>query len=131
MDQVTVPRELLRQVLEALEHGLHFRKTGLGRPPEQYNPPAIDALRTALEQPAVEPFGYFHQADDPDECEFYLASESGDVSCERCVSLFTAPQAQPAPRKHITDGSTCWCNPETVYADPDTGASVIVHKEPQ
>lgn len=35
------------------------------------------------------------------------------------------------PRDHITDGSPCWCNPETVYTDPETGASVIVHKEPQ
>ena len=34
-------------------------------------------------------------------------------------------------REHITDGSPCWCNPETTYTDPDTGASVIVHKEPQ
>ena len=35
------------------------------------------------------------------------------------------------PRKHITDDTPCWCNPETTYVDPDTGASVIVHKEPQ
>lgn len=34
-------------------------------------------------------------------------------------------------REHITDGSPCWCNPETTYTDPDTGVSVIVHKEPQ
>lgn len=33
-------------------------------------------------------------------------------------------------REHITDGSPCWCNPETTYTDPDTGVSVIVHKEP-
>jgi hypothetical protein len=34
-------------------------------------------------------------------------------------------------RQHITDGSTCWCNPETDYVDPKTGAAVVVHKEPQ
>jgi len=34
-------------------------------------------------------------------------------------------------REHITDGSPCWCNPETDYIDPETGAAVIVHKEPQ
>jgi hypothetical protein len=34
-------------------------------------------------------------------------------------------------REHITDGTPCWCNPETTYTDPDTGVSVIVHKEPQ
>ncbi len=30
-----------------------------------------------------------------------------------------------------TTGEPCWCNPETTYKDPNTGASVIVHKEPQ
>jgi len=35
------------------------------------------------------------------------------------------------PREHITTGEPCWCNPATTYKDPDTGASVIVHKEPQ
>lgn len=35
-------------------------------------------------------------------------------------------------REHITeDGKTCWCNPEVTYTDPDTGASVVVHREPQ
>ena len=34
-------------------------------------------------------------------------------------------------REHITDGSPCWCEPETVYKDPDTGVSVIVHRRPQ
>ncbi len=36
-----------------------------------------------------------------------------------------------ATREHVTDDSPCWCNPEATYTDPDTGASVIVHKEPQ
>jgi hypothetical protein len=34
-------------------------------------------------------------------------------------------------RQHVTDGSPCWCEPEISYTDPETGASVIVHKEPQ
>jgi hypothetical protein len=34
-------------------------------------------------------------------------------------------------REHITDDSPCWCCPEVNYTDPDTGVSVIVHKEPQ
>ena len=34
-------------------------------------------------------------------------------------------------REHITDGTPCWCNPETTYIDPETGLSVIVHREPQ
>jgi len=40
-----------------------------------------------------------------------------------------APAAQP--RKHITDGSECWCHPDVDYIDPETGAKVIVHKEVQ
>lgn len=34
-------------------------------------------------------------------------------------------------REHVTDGSPCWCEPETDYTDPETGASVIVHRRPQ
>ena len=34
-------------------------------------------------------------------------------------------------RPHITDGSPCWCGAEVTYTDPDTGASVISHREPQ
>lgn len=41
------------------------------------------------------------------------------------------PQQEPVAREHITDGSPCWCEPETNYKDPETGISVIVHKEPQ
>ena len=41
------------------------------------------------------------------------------------------PQQEPVTREHITDGSPCWCEPETNYKDPETGISVIVHKEPQ
>jgi hypothetical protein len=43
--------------------------------------------------------------------------------------VYTTPPA--AQRQHVTDGSPCWCEPETSYTDPETGASVIVHKEPQ
>ncbi len=47
--------------------------------------------------------------------------------CDKCKAA-----AQPAPvQEHITDGSPCWCEPETSYTDPETGASVIVHREPQ
>jgi len=43
-------------------------------------------------------------------------------------ALVTPPAAQ---RQHVTDGSLCWCDPETSYTDPETGASVVVHKGPQ
>lgn len=38
---------------------------------------------------------------------------------------------KPEPRQHVTDGSVCWCNPTLTYKDPDTGAEVWVHQEPQ
>lgn len=40
-------------------------------------------------------------------------------------------QQEPVASEHITDGRPCWCEPETNYKDPETGISVIVHKEPQ
>jgi len=43
--------------------------------------------------------------------------------------VYTTPPA--ARRPHVTDGSPCWCEPETSYTDPETGASVVVHKGPQ
>lgn len=42
-----------------------------------------------------------------------------------------AALAEEPHREHITDGTPCWCNPEINYTDPETGISVIVHKEPQ
>ena len=51
-----------------------------------------------------------------------IRAESIDPLCEQTMN---------EAREHITDGTPCWCNPETTYKDPDTGASVVVHKEPQ
>ncbi len=55
----------------------------------------------------------------------------GELPHDRFEStpLYTTPPA--AQRQHLTDGSLCWCEPETSYTDPETGASVIVHKGPQ
>lgn len=46
------------------------------------------------------------------------------------VALIQRP-ALAESREHITDGTPCWCGSEAVYTDPDTGASVILHKRPQ
>lgn len=45
---MTLPPQLAQQCLEALEHAVHFRLTGEGRPPEQTCADAIAALREAL-----------------------------------------------------------------------------------
>lgn len=50
--------------------------------------------------------------------------------CKKCAADYETPGGW-AHREHITDGTPCWCNPETTYTAPDTGASVVMHKEAQ
>lgn len=50
------------------------------------------------------------------------------------IPLYTAPpKAVPLTdaQEHETDGDSCWCDPDTAYEDPETGAKVIVHRRPQ
>ena len=181
-EHITVSRELLRQALDFVDH-------------MQYPQRLKDALRAALEQPAVDERAQFNAAIDfaiqqgTDADVFLNAWRHGDTSewpefqppqaqpaVEPVQTLIAKLQADPdyawswhcniamayvdaggdpctgnqgaarfmkmfanvdpahelpAPRNHVTDGSACWCHPEVVYIDPDTGASVIVHKEPQ
>ena len=58
-----------------------------------------------------------------------LTEPLGCVVVRPLLANSTTPPA--AQRQHLTDGSLCWCEPETSYTDPETGASVVVHKEPQ
>ena len=67
------------------------------------------------------------------EPECYVTGNVEDLP-EGVFKLYTAPQPvsqEPVKREHITDGSPCWCNPELNYKDPETGAEVWIHKEPQ
>ena len=67
------------------------------------------------------------------EPECYVTGNVDDLP-EGVFKLYTAPQPvsqEPVKREHITDGSPCWCNPELNYKDPETGAEVWIHKEPQ
>jgi hypothetical protein len=62
----------------------------------------------------------------------------GERRCDRCGNTFTPPRTSPfalrclscpavrAPKKleHLTDGSPCWCDPETV-------AGVVIHRQEQ
>jgi len=38
--------------------------------------------------------------------------------------------ASTKPREHVSRAD-CWCEPETNYVDPETGATVYVHREIQ
>ena len=47
------------------------------------------------------------------------------------MALDDVDAKSPDAREHITDDSPCWCFPEVVYRDPQTGVAVIVHRNPQ
>ena len=39
-----------------------------------------------------EPFGIWHVGDTEEESDFFLYKDSGDVSCEHCIKLYTHPK---------------------------------------
>lgn len=112
-------RELMQMALDALE------KISMGGDPRWAND-VTPALRARLAQP--EPL--------PAKSKGALSHEENkqhnkkilDKFYEENAHLYTAP---PQRAEHITDGSPCWCEPELDYKDPDTGAEVWIHKEPQ
>ena len=62
-----------------------------------------------VEQPAQEPFGYWHVGETEEECDFFLYEESGDVTeyCDTCIKLYThpAPSCQECENlKHDLEG---------------------------
>jgi len=38
-----------------------------------------------------EPFGIWHEGKTEDESDFFLYKDAGDVSCDKCIKLYTAP----------------------------------------
>jgi hypothetical protein len=125
--------EAMKLALEALEMlaryenpetRIQVRKPKDGGPivtmyPHKVATDAADDLRTAIaEAEKQEP----HELLCVCGATWCIYADSGE-------ELVNAPPA--AQRQHVTDGSPCWCEPETSYTDPETGASVIVHKEPQ
>jgi len=48
-------------------------------------------IKTGQVEQAAQPFGYWHVGETEEESDFFLHSESGDVSCENCVKLYTSP----------------------------------------
>ena len=88
---------------------------------------AIVRCREALAQP-VQP----NEADelltalglDPDN----YRTDGGWLNIPKIMAAIKSPQDYPH-LEHVLD-SSCWCNPDVNYIDPDTGVAVIVHKEP-
>jgi len=62
-------------------------------------------------------------------CEEGGRDESGRVHVQ-AWGCAKAIRARGKVREHVMSGD-CWCNPELNYTDPETGAEVWVHKEPQ
>jgi len=65
--------------------------------------------------------------------ELELLNDCGDTDSYKFARAIEAKLKEKNGwyRQHVTDGSPCWCEPEISYTNPETGASVIVHKEPQ
>jgi hypothetical protein len=87
----------------------------------------VAALKAVQEPESFEQWNA-KQHGDPEEIGFLQALRIAYCAGQDSVTKATPPAAQ---RQHVTDGSLCWCEPETSYTDPETGASVIVHKGPQ
>lgn len=85
-EHITVSRELLRQALDFVDH-------------MQYPQRLKDALRAALEQPAVEPYGW-HVTGSNELLRGEYAQSDAESDAKRyggtarAVALYTAPQAQ-------------------------------------
>lgn len=95
-------RDIMQQALDALQDWANW---------VDHSPPKTTAAITSLNDRLTH----------CDRCGKRLGGEGDIHTC-------TPPAAQ---RQHVTDGSLCWCDPETSYTDPETGASVVVHKGPQ
>lgn len=116
-------KEALALALEALTYC-----EALNHSVQQQKIHAITAIKEALAQP-VQP----NEADklltalglDPDT----YRTDGGWLNIPKIMAAIKSPQDYPH-LEHVTDGRDCWCNPEVNYVDPDTGAAVIVHKEP-
>ena len=85
--------EVLKQALEALECALSEDKPYIDECKQ-----AITSLRQAIKElESQEPFGIWHQGATDEESDFYLYSESGDVSCPTCIKLYTTPPQRTEP----------------------------------
>jgi len=50
-----------------------------------------DAESELAKYKEAKPFGYWHVGSREDECDFFLAKDSGDVSCSDCIVLYAHP----------------------------------------
>jgi len=115
-------REISDQVISTLvEYGAELRTADCQM--QILREELAESRREVAQLKAVqEPFGYFRY-------DMRLDAWVQSRNSNQGTAFYTTPPA--AQRQHLTDGSLCWCEPETSYTDPETGASVVVHKGPQ
>jgi hypothetical protein len=84
--------EVLKQALEAIDIELSASTSEELELASEKLCDARESLRQAIaELESQEPFGIWHQGATDEESDFYLYSESGDVSCPTCIKLYTTP----------------------------------------
>lgn len=90
-------RQMIEEALQITWVGLTDEKS---QPEEKYCKQAVDgeipeaytpAKGGLLPEQKPEPFGIWHQGDTSEECDFFLYADAGDVTCDTCVKLYTAP----------------------------------------
>ena len=142
----TKQTEALKLAMEALEECRRDPRLKYEHP---YYDKTIDAIREALTDCALERMAEnarelgldYEPAQQPVAMRYdfdgygykYIDAGSGSdwqTRIKDAEPVYASPQ--PAQQQeHITDGTPCWCNPVLDYKDPDTGAEVWIHKEPQ
>ena len=119
--------EALKMAIEALEN-IHNRLIATDRRGLRYDEAeALDACKEALniancdlKQPAQEPFGIYYVGNTEEESDFFLFKDSGDVSCESCINLYTHPhQWQGLTDDEVDDFMFQSCDAENGYSITD------------
>ena len=113
LQQVSIAKAALRQALSEAQLSVNENSHSIEQAEKRHYCPEWDFLEITKDDPEFEACLCFSQKPDA------WVADVGE------------PPTEEEKQEHITDGSTCWCGPETNYTDSETGASVIVHRKPQ
>jgi hypothetical protein len=70
------------------------------------------------QQPAQEPFGIYHVGNTEEESDFFLFKDSGDVSCESCINLYTHPHQDGTSTSEARDKEFVTLTDDEILAIP-------------
>ena len=125
MDQVTISRELLRQAYAEIRHLSRMANV------DHTERSIIGALRAALEQPAVAPFGHVtvrrlsqRFENHVDLYQFYPAGQIPYTdNVDECIAVYTAPQAQQpaAQQPQLLTDDEIWNDDELISGNAIAG----------